>query len=289
MSELKRTPVLGRVAAFALLAYIWSAACWWPILDQIEPNLLEMSPGAIGLLVLGGLGPTLSAFAIAGVTGGRKGLHGLAARAMRWRAAPRYYLIAFLFAPLATLGGVIIYAALGHPVGAVRWDHWWVIGAFYLVAALLGPLLEETGWRGFAHPQLQERYGLLASGMAVGSIWTFWHAPLWLAAEGSSLSGGNFGALPLLTYWLFLCGQSIIAGWLVERAGGSVPVAMVVHQGVNAGAIGWLFYDIVEADKALVFEQLPVIAIWSIIAIFGLAHSCKSRLPSHYSGNRLEN
>jgi membrane protease YdiL (CAAX protease family) len=266
-----------RILSFALLAYGWSATCWWPILDSIKPNLLDMPAGAIVLLVLGGLGPTVAGFLMAGVTEGRVGLRRLASRALHWRAAPRYYALAFLFAPVVTLCGVAIYLALGNPVGSVRWDHWWVILAFYFASAFFGPLLEETGWRGFAQPLLREDLGLIASGMAVGTIWTFWHAPLWLAAEGSSLSGGDFGSVALLAYWLFLCGQSIIAGWLVERAGGSVPVAMVMHQGVNAGAIGWLFYDIAEADKPFVFEQLPVIAIWSIIAIAALVARSASR------------
>jgi uncharacterized protein len=267
MQNWKTERPLLLVLIFAALAYGWSWVCWWPILNDIKPNLLSMEPLAIARMLGGGFGPSAAAIILSLLIGGPREAGALLSRLVRWKVGGLWYLLAVLFAPLVILGGVGIYATLGHDVGAVRWDHWWIIAAFYGVAPFLGPLLEETGWRGFAQPVLFNRYGIFVTGAIVGTLWTFWHAPLWLAKEGSSLSGGDFTAVGLACYWLFLVGQSIFVAWLLSKARGSVLIAMLVHQGMNAGAIGWLFYDIAAGDKSLVFEQLPVIAIWAVIGL----------------------
>ena len=252
---------------FAALAYGWSYLCWRPILADIKPNLFGMAPQSLALMLLGGFGPTASAIILSLVTGGPREVGALLSRTTRWRVSGVWYLLAFLFPLVAIGGGVAIYAALGQNPGPVRWDHWWIIAAFYGVAIFLGPLLEETGWRGFAQPVLLNRYGIFVTGMITGTLWTFWHTPLWFAAEGSSLSGGGLNVVSLGCYWLFLTGQSVVVAWMLSKARGSVLIAMVLHQGMNAGAIGWLFYDIPAADKPWVFEQLPVIAIWAMVGL----------------------
>ncbi len=265
---------------FAILAYGWSALFWRPILDDIKPNLLGMAPQALCLMILGGLGPTAAAIILSLVIGGPREVGRLLARLTRWRVNSGWFVMAFLL-PLAVAGGgVAIYIALGHSPGPVRWDHWWIIAAFYGVAIFFGPLLEETGWRGFAQPLLFNRYGVFVTGVIVGTMWTFWHTPLWFASEGSSLSGGGLTAQSLACYWLFLVGISIIAAWMISRARGNVLLSMIIHQGMNAGAMGWLFYDIPAADKPWVFEQLPVFAIWAIIAIGLLFGAMRGRVDA---------
>lgn len=267
MSNLKTQHPLMLIAVFTVLTYGLSYACWWPILGQIKPNLMEMSPSAIALMMAGGFGPSAAALILTFIIGGPHASGALLSRIGRWKVPGKWYLIAVLFAPVVTLGGVGIYAALGYEVGAIRWDHWWVIAAFYAVTIFMGPLLEETGWRGFAQPVLFGRFGIFVTGVIIGTIWTFWHAPLWFAGEGSSLSGDGLSAQSLVCYWLFLVGQSVILAWILPKARGSVLLAMLMHQGVNAGAIGWLFYNIADAHKPWVFEQLPVLVVWAIIGL----------------------
>lgn len=274
MSQPVKRPLMWFVG-FTIVAYGLSWLCWLPVLDRIKPGLAGMEPQSIALFLLGGAGPSLAAILLSLMQGGPARARGLLAKIGYWRVRPTIYLVAVLFAPTVALCGVGIYAALGNDTGQIRWDHWWVIAAYYGVAIFLGPLLEETGWRGFAQPLVFQRAGIFVTGLMIGTIWTFWHAPLWFAAEGSSLSGGDFSLAGLAAYWLFLTGQSILVAALLIRARGSVLIAMLVHQGVNASAIGWLFYDIVESDKSLVFEQLPVIAIWALVALAAMAGGLK--------------
>src|SRR5438046_5986469 len=57
---------------------------------------------------------------------------------------------------------------------------------FVYVFFLGGPLGEELGWRGFALPRLQRRYGPLVGSLILGPIWAFWHLPIFWIPELSA-------------------------------------------------------------------------------------------------------
>ncbi len=52
--------------------------------------------------------------------------------------------------------------------------------------------LEELGWRGILQPQLEKTINYLPSLLAVGSIWSIWHLPLWFI-KGTIQSSFPFG------------------------------------------------------------------------------------------------
>src|SRR5262249_52349042 len=61
---------------------------------------------------------------------------------------------------------------------------------FLIIAIIGGPLLEEAGWRGFALPRLQPRYGPLVGTLILGLLWALWHLPEFLVPAWAKSSGG---------------------------------------------------------------------------------------------------
>jgi membrane protease YdiL (CAAX protease family) len=99
-----------------------------------------------------------------------------------------------------------------------------------LVGTFLGGGQEEFGWRGFAQPELQERYGAFRAALVVGVFWGLWHLPQFLP--------GGFRAYwsPALvaSYFVGIVGFSVLLAWVFNGSGGSAWLAMLMHGADNA-------------------------------------------------------
>ena len=115
-----------------------------------------------------------------------------------------------------------------------------LLGAL-LTAAFLdqGGVLEELGWRGYAQPAIQANLATpLTAALAVGLAWGLWRVP-------RDVVGGVIQRLGLLQYLFlylpsFVMGTvttSIIAAYFMNRAGGSLIPAIMVH-GLTNDAVG---------------------------------------------------
>jgi uncharacterized protein len=103
-----------------------------------------------------------------------------------------------------------------------------------------GGLMEETGWRGFAFPELLKRWSPLRTAIVVGVLWQFWHIPVKLNILVA-------GPVPLLKFYLpftlFTVLTSIVFMDFYNRLGGSTLIGIALHGLTNdssglAGSIG---------------------------------------------------
>lgn len=243
--------------AFFLLAFALSWLLWSPLLAA-HYGWTGAAPPALHLL--GSLGPALAALLVTARLGpGARG--DLRARLTRWRVGWQPWAFA-VGGPLALLAaGLTVHLIVG---GA--WPGWPALTrvAEYLGLPLAGLILaelvfygygEEVGWRGFALPRLEARFGPLWAAVLLALPWALWHLPLLVrngtyAAMGPALLGGWF--LSLLT-------GSVLMAWLSHLARGSLLVLAVFH--------GLL--DIVMVNEGV--SQVALSSMGALVTLWGLA------------------
>jgi uncharacterized protein len=183
--------------------------------------------------------PTLSALAISYVIGGWAAVGKLFSGFTRWKASVWWYLGALSLA-LCPLLFALVYILLGNPVPGLQAGMTVPLLLSNLVFTLFsGPIAEEAGWRGFALPRLQKRFGALVSSLILGAIWACWHLPFY------AISGGGAG-LPFPIYFVMVVVVSIFITWIYNNTNGSLGLCVLTHFSFNfssafiAGFLGLL-------------------------------------------------
>ena len=98
-----------------------------------------------------------------------------------------------------------------------------------------GPLGEEPGWRGFALPRMQFRYGPLWGTLLLGVLWTGWHLPDFLtsAQGGGPVTGFSAFLTNFPIFFLLVMALAIIFTWIFNHTKGSIFIALLAHASVN--------------------------------------------------------
>jgi uncharacterized protein len=203
-------------------------------------------------------GPAIAAVVVTAWTMGRPGVRDLLARLARWRVPIRWWLVAV--SPVAFLGlALAALAAAGQALPDVAdFGRFSGIPATSLAGVLLlifaGALGEETGWRGYALPQLQRRFSPLASSLILAVLWFGWHLPQFFVIATYRDSS------PVQYVGMFLglaCG-AVVLTWLYNRSGGSILLVAVWHG----------LYNLVAATQAATGMLAAVVS--TLIMIQGI-------------------
>ncbi|HOO39560.1 MAG TPA: CPBP family intramembrane metalloprotease [Deltaproteobacteria bacterium] len=220
-----------RMKTSLLLFFLLSYGQVWLLYGLYEGLgiTFSMDPGQAGgvLYLAGAAAPMIAAILVTAIAKGRQGITGLFRRSFHWRFSPVWYLAAVAI-PLAVTA-LSTLAAIGFNDARVpqRWFSpvfgWGFLG-FFLIYDGLG---EEIGWRGFALPRLQTLLGPVGASVALGCIWALWHLPLFFM-EGSFQYGDS-----ILVYIYLLTCWSVVMTLLVNKARGSVLVAILFHETAN--------------------------------------------------------
>ena len=242
------------LSAFALLAYALSWGYWLPLVltGQVvrRGSTITQFPGL--------LGPVIAAFIVTAVVDGRQGVRDLARRVVRWRVPWRWWLIA-VGSPLALVAVALVVMAIGpglpdlRDFGRMAGLPEWGVLFVWLAFVVVNGLGEESGWRGYALPQLRRRHGMLTASLLLVPIWqagirhcsSSWRATATLVLSASRFPGRP-GCGSVVLAWLYESAFSsvlIVAVWhgtynlTVATAAGSGMVAAVVSTGVMVGAV----------------------------------------------------
>lgn len=254
------------ILAFTIVAYLFSWACWLPVLGDIQADLFGSGAGVVALLTLGGYGPTVAAVLLSTIIGGWPALRDLLRKLLVWRAGLRWYFAVLLIGPVVYAGALYLYGAISGETGAVNYGLLPWIPVIVLASIPFGPLGEELGWRGFALPRLDASYGFVGSSMMLGVIWTFWHAPLFWAATGTAVSGFPVTVQSVSIFFLAVTGSSFIYTWVFRNTHGSVLMAVLLHLSLNAaGTVAGMLFPEMNAEDQQSAYYYYVAVLWALV------------------------
>jgi membrane protease YdiL (CAAX protease family) len=190
---------------------------------------LPLTPWDIpGMIV----GPTLSAFIMTGLTEGDTGMGRLLRRYVLWRVGIPWYLLVLIIAPALLLLGILV---LPGEMATVR--HLVLIYplSYIIIFFVGGALFEEPGWRGFALPRLQQRFGALLGTILLGALWAFWHLPVYLV-PGYNGAGTSFAGIiiPFVEFVISGMAIAVIFTWVFNNTRGSLLLVMLLHASLDA-------------------------------------------------------
>jgi membrane protease YdiL (CAAX protease family) len=246
--NIRRRPLIW----FFALANLLSWAAWTPyilsenglgLLHFRFPELLGTSQFA-GVLPGAYLGPIFSAYVVTRVADGRPGLRRWVGRLANWRVNWRWYVGVVVAVPAVLTVASVALTDRGPMLPAMATLIAYVPGL--VLQMITTGLAEEPGWRDFALPRLQERFGPLGGTLVLGPLWGVWHLPLFFS------DWGNWPHWTWLTPIEFVATCitfSIIMTWVFNRSGESLPIAMLLHTSVNN------FFSIAWSEM---FPTLPI-------------------------------
>jgi uncharacterized protein len=228
------------LVSFFAMAYALTWLAWSPwYLSKAGVGLLPYDGDSISdylNTVALALGPTLSAFIMTGVTGGRDGVRRLLRRIVLWRVGLGWYLFVLLGIPaILVLSTIVLPGALASfQASAVPSTMFLyvVAGPVFLFAG--GPVFEEIGWRGFAFPRLQRLHGPLVGSLVLGALWGLWHLPLFLIPSWDTPHGSLLDVALFVTWAV---STTIVITWVFNNTKGSVLLAILAHGSINSAAV----------------------------------------------------
>lgn len=253
---------------YFILSFVIS---WGGILTIIGLNgflgVKEISDDVMPFVYLATLlGPSTAGLLLTGLLDGKNGFREMLARLIRWRVDYRWYVGAILTVPLL-ITAILCFLSRLSPVylpAIATSDNKSGLLLSGLVMGLMVGLFEELGWTGFAVPRLMQRYGVIATGLIVGTLWGVWHFPLFLGAARSS------GSFPPAIYLLvllfsFLPAYRVLMVWIYTRTD-SLLVVILAHAPLTASQL-ILIPSVIAGTQVVLFDLIFAAILWAAVAV----------------------
>jgi membrane protease YdiL (CAAX protease family) len=188
------------------------------------------------VFVIKSFGPFVAAYLMTSILEGKEGVQRLRQRIKQTQVAWQWVLFVLLGIPVLLLLGMIVQPGTLASFQGVK-PLLLISYPLTYVAVFFGggPLGEEPGWRGFALPRMQHRYGPLWGTLLLGVLWTCWHLPDFLTSAQGGGPGTGFSDF-LNNFPLFLVlvlSLAILLTWVFNRTNGSIFLSLLAHASVN--------------------------------------------------------
>jgi membrane protease YdiL (CAAX protease family) len=215
-------------------------------------------------------GPFISGILMNFLVDGNEGLRNLRSRYLHWWVEGRWYALAVFTGPVlvaTVLFGLSLFNQEFLPaiitaedkIGSVIFGvSWGLIG---------GGLLEETGWTGFAVPQLRKQYSILSTGLIVGFLWGIWHFMIafWASNYLNGVGSWTMFVASFITFYLLALPAYRILLVLVYDRTESLPVIMLMYAFLSAGTL--IFQPSSSGEIVFIWNLVLGIILWIIVWI----------------------
>jgi uncharacterized protein len=225
-------------------------------------------------LILGSWTPNIAAFLIiAFVIKKKGGISALIRRWLMWNESPFWYLIAISPLLVSALAAGVYHVADGTPPDVIEPLTPGMFIALFILALVTGAMGEELGWRGFALPRLQLVMSAFTASVILGTLWGFWHLPLWFAGLG-------WEDMSFAVFTYNCVAISVIMTWVCNNTRGNLFLITLMHLFYN---FGWNLMNLaweVPMDKTLVYQAI-LLTIYAVVVLFiyGPDRLSKNQLP----------
>ncbi len=246
-------------AAFFLLTFAISWASWSAVFLVPMPRLGRLVLNQAGLA-----GPLLASLIVVAALQGTQGVGRFLGRILQWRVGVQWYLFVLFGAAALGLAAIGLHVLGGGNAPAAAFA--------FAPGALLSGLREEYGWRGFALPRLQERFGALKASVFIGALWTLWHLPI-LPFVRMGLPGLGMTAI----FSLEVVALSILMSWVYNHAGGSLLPPVLYHAAYNLTLAGLGISAVVPLW--LIYLALTWVLVGAVVSRCGAARLSRGPLP----------
>jgi len=217
---------------YFLITFIWSWLLWTPlVLGSLK--IIPLSGELISILifpaiVFGAFGPLAGALFVIHNENGKGYIRKYLQTFLDFRLGWKVYVIPVIIFGGSTFIAWFLPELLGEERLSMLLPSIWVYIPCLVFMVFLGGGQEEFGWRGYALPVLEYKYGILFANIILGIIWAFWHLPLWFIT-GTSQTYMNFGGFILL-----MVGYSFILSWTKMTSGNKPFSGLYVHGLANS-------------------------------------------------------
>jgi uncharacterized protein len=222
----------GKPICFFLVTFLWTWFFWAPfVLEGLGIYTLDedlRTTVSLPVLILGAFGPAVGALFCVFRESGRKGLKKYVSTFLSLRFGWKVWAAIFTVIPLANLIAWYLPELFGQERLTMLLPGIYIFPVYWLIMVFLGGGQEEIGWRGYALPILEARYGAWQGNLMLGSIWAFWHVPLYL------VPGHMQQYLPFVPFLIGCIGMSFFYSWIMKASGGRPLSAMIAHGTINA-------------------------------------------------------
>ncbi len=275
-SPLKRLIIDHPLVTFFVIAFGGAWIIWLPLI--LAQNGLGLFPYTIPDLpfypqsywfaaLSAVMGPTLAAFSVTAVISGKAGVQQMLRRYTLWRVGIRWYLLILVGVPFAFLLCSSVLLGVSPLLALIQ--KWPLYFTLYLpnvlIIVLAVQIWEETGWSGFATPNLQKSFGAVRAALILGPLWALWHLPSFFVP--GQIFEHKVGIITMIVQMvllvIFATLTRIIMIWVFNNTKGSLLIAILLHASLDATNSASAFIT-----HLLSHAQLGGFGFGNILAIF---------------------